>query len=439
MAHYQFSGFVVLCAVSCAVVGCKDEPKKLSEVVAECADLPGMRTSKNSELREELKRITEEGGTPLQLVDNLPTDEQNVAAAMVNVFDSMLVESLLNSSKECYPKDKFEFNPADFARAIAFKRSHTKQLHKIYAALKRPHCNFGVEFDQGYFYEEKFIDEVVIAARLLAFDVADRLRKRGPTKATVPLKDLFRLVECLSECKDITARIEAEQLRAQALRVMEAVANHKDTTRENTSMLYHILRKQLNNWPSDADSLIGERALVMHSYEGIRAELLPWILTKEEKAAFKSEHLMKDLEKTLMENADLDELQYLQAMRTIIESCERPYYQRSGTIFDAIEKLRSKRSSNDFAFAAVKLFLPGIDTSLQQIADDRMRCEAMAIALAGAANEKTPPYEINPRTGDPYRIEKTQSYVKVELNDDVWSPKIQIPKKSAPKKAPVAK
>ena len=401
--------------------GCGSQERTVRELVAESADLPGARTSPNAALRAEIGRIVAEGGTPQQLVATLPPDDQNVAAALVKVFDRTLLPSILSTSDEFFPAERFEFDAVELRRAIAFRDAHRRQLDAVIAALARPACDFGVEFDKGYFFEERFVDEVAVACRLLAFDAAAEMDERGPAAALRPVGLLFRLIGHLDDAQLLSARATAASLRYEALRVLEAVAQHRQTTSDDLHALHRIVMQQLESWPSDADALFGERALVLHTYEAIRCGLLAWVLTPDEKRTFRQERILEELDGVLHKTADTDELYYLRAIRAQIAACDRPYIERMDTFVAQEESLRAKRSKPDFPFAAARLFLPDLEDFQNKFAVDRARCEAWALALAAAADLPSPPFTESPRSGVAYQVTRESQRVVVAMGEpDGW-------------------
>ena len=103
---------------------------------------------------------------------------------------------------------------------------------------------------------------------------------------------------------------------------------------------------------------------------------------------------------------DDDEAFYLQTLRTLIASCPKPYYQRRD-FFDAVIKDLHERQSQGprrDPVVAARLLLIDLQERNEQLARDRARCEAWAIALAVAGGEARPNYKTNPLTGKPYGV-----------------------------------
>jgi hypothetical protein len=168
--------------------------------------------------------------------------------------------------------------------------------------------------------------------------------------------------------------------------------------------------------------------MVLHTYEAIRCGLLEWILTPEEKVAFRQERILDSLDGVLRETADADELFYLRAIREQIEACERPFIERMETFVRQTELLREKRSRPDFPFAAARLFLPELEEFQRQLAADRERCEAWALALAAATDQTPPPFVHSPHTGLPYQVRRESRRVVVATGTpDGWEAVVPLP------------
>jgi hypothetical protein len=210
--------------------------------------------------------------------------------------------------------------------------------------------------------------------------------------------------------------------------VLEAIAQHRHCTSDDLHSLYQILTQQLEQWPSDADALIGERAMVLHTYEAIRLGLLMWILTDEEKTVFREERILDGLDRILRETADKDELYYLKAMRKQIAACDRPYIERMKTFVLQAESLKALRSKPDFPFAAARLFLPDLEDFQRKFAVDRARCEAWALALAVAADLPRPEFTVSPHNGLTCEVTRESQRVVVKMGEpNGWQVIVPLP------------
>ena len=376
--------------------------------------LPGLKTVPDQKLRDELARITEEGGTPELLSRTTIAAEDNVAVGLRGLFPENKIDSILQQSEKIFPSGKFEFDPIRLQRALQLRRKYDAQRLRARDALGRPQCDFGIRFMAGLLAELKFIDVVRICARLEAFRAAGSLADDAPDEAIEALGFMFRLASCLGAEKHAMARLEAAFLRAEAFRVLQAVVEDDQITPKRLERLYQMVEGQLAAWPDDADAWTGDRALGLHAYEMVRAGNLRGLLAPEEIEQLEKEGILEELLAAAMRNVNHDELYYLETMRKIIDSCSQPYHARL-PLFDSIgSDLQETRNSPEFPLVAVSVLLvPDIRKGHAIQAQDRANWEAWALALALANRREIPPYRINPLTGEKYLHDRRGNTIEV--------------------------
>jgi hypothetical protein len=376
--------------------------------------LPSLKLTPDQKLRDELARITEEGGTPELLSKARIAEEDNVAAGLAGLLPDTAIDAVLKGSEKIFPAGKFQFDPIRLQRTINFRRRYDAQRLQARRALGRPQCEFGIRFTAGLQAQWKFIDVVRICARLEAFAAAESLADHRLDEAIESLGLMLRWASCLGAEKLPMARLEAAFLRAEAFRVLQAIVEDERIARKHLDRLYEMVEGQLTTWPDDAHAWIGDRALGLHAYEMVRAGHLRDLLSQEEIEQFQAEDLLQEVLAAAMRNVNHDELYYLQTMRKIIASCSQPYHARR-SLFDSIgSDLQENRSSPEFPFVAVwVLLLPEVRKGHAIQAQDRANWEAWALALALASGRAMPAYRINPLTAEEYRYEKYDRTIEV--------------------------
>jgi hypothetical protein len=376
-------------------------------------ELPGLRGSTHAELQAELARIVEEGGTPAQLSAVEVPDAENVAAGIEGLFPPEQLDAVLEASEELFPESDFEFDAAGLLEAVEFRREHEAVLEGARKALRRPKCEFGVDFRRGFEADLSFVDVARICARLEALEAAELLSRGKPADAIDPLAAMLDWAACLAGGKHPVSRMEAAFLRTEAATVLGAIAAHPEVGRAELERLYQLAREQLDAWPPDARAWIGDRALGMWAYELVRAGRLQELLTEEEILQFAEEGILSGLPDRAKEGADEDELFYLQAMRKVIQSCGKPYHQRTEVLESIRGELHERRNSPEFPVVAGRLLLADLETGLLNQAQDRANWEGWAVALAAASGADPPPYHTNPISGKPYEVIRKDGLVMV--------------------------
>lgn len=383
--------------------------------------LSGLKGTPHKELQDELARIIEEGGTPEQLSELTVAAAENVAAGLAELFPPdkfppKKIRSILKDSDEIFLPKKLLLDPIRLQKAIDFRKKYDAQRLAARAALKRPQCDFGIQYMAGFLADLECIDVVRICARLEMYQAAESLADGKMDQAIDALEVMLRLASRLGAEKHGQARAQAAFVRTEAFVVLQAIVQHDKIARGHLERLHDAVRAQLKAWPSDAEATIGDRALGMHAYEMIRAHDVIGLLTPEEIEQFGKEGVLKELTAATVRSVDHDELYYLQTMRKIIDHCDRPYYLRVER-FDAIAaELQEMRNSAEFPIVAARLLLPDIRKLHEMLAQDRANWEAWAwaLALASATRRQPPPWQTNPLTGEKYRHVTMDQLIVVE-------------------------
>ena len=368
--------------------------------------LPGLKAAPDKRLQDELARIVDEGATPELLTKSRILDKDNAATIFKALFEADKVESIYLKSEDLFPDGPFTFNAISLEQVAQFRRQYDEQRLKARNALLKPACNMGVRHDHGYSDELPLVNVFWICARLEAFMAAEMLAAADPTAAVEAVEYMLKLAGLMAAEKNATVRLQAAFLRTEALSVLQSIAHHKTTSREDLQRIHAAICEQLADWAPDAYAWIGDRALGMYAYELARDGQLGTILTPQEIESFSEEGVLFQLPAAAGRQINDDEIYYLTAMRKIINSCDRPYYERTEVFEDLRKDLHEKRNSPEFPIIAGRLFLPNIEKGHVIQARDRANCEAWVLATALATGMEPPAVEINPLTGKPYTVRR---------------------------------
>jgi len=424
---------LMLSLLGLLVVGCgggqsADSLKQRSP--EDYGELPGLRSSPNQELQDELARIVEEEGTPDLVGPAAVADAENVVAGLMELFPPARVLSLRRKAEELLPKGKFEFDPIGLQRVLSFGDKHEAERVQLAEILRRPQCNFAIQFKAGFLADLEFLDVVWLCASLEAFQAAKALSDNDTPKAIQSLWSMLRLASCLGAEKHIDARLEAAYLRTKAFVVLQAIVDRQCTRREHLRQLQAMVQDHMKTWPHDSGVWIGDRAMGLHAYELVRDGTVMELLTADEVARFADENILLELDAAAKRQVDEDELYYLLTMRNIIESCKDPYFKRVALFDDILDEWQETRNTTDFPMIAARLLLPNIQQSQAIQAQDRANWEAWALALSAAIGKEMPAYEVNPLTGKKYELVQNQDQTVVGnfgSGEDGDNPLIIIP------------
>ncbi len=91
----------------------------------------------------------------------------------------------------------------------------------------------------------------------------------------------------------------------------------------------------------------------------------------------------------------------------------QPYYERRKTLRQLAAELQELEDTSRYPIIAARFLFADIDRGHRVQAADRARCEAWALALAAAAGQPRPSYDVNPLTGEAYREFNTPGQASV--------------------------
>jgi len=415
----------LLAAAMCLHCGCDCDKKP--KAIEEYGLLPGLKGTHHEGLKDELARLQVERATPEQLASRpaagaggrgqITTGQvhagENAAVALAEIFHEDMVRLINRRIDKIYPTGRFQFDPIALEKAIQLRTDHDEPRRRVRVALSRPHCDFRFQHTRGLYADTSFVDVAWVSNRLEALLTAELLAAGKPDQAVESLEFALRMIAFLAKEKNLIARRAAAELRAEAISVMEAIAQHPQTTRTTLEDLHEKMAAQLSSWPSDADAWIGERAMGLHTYEMIRDGHLLNILSPEEIEQFGKDGSLGALLSATDKRIDEDELFYLSALRTVVGSCDRPYYERKDVLRDIRKKLHQLRDTLQFPLVAAHILLEDFEEGHKMQARDRAVCEAWTLALASATGRQPPRLQTNPYTGQPYRVVRDKTRVVV--------------------------
>lgn len=407
---------LVLLSLAPLLTGCRGSNADLPERVLKCAQLEGAKSSKLPELVEAVQQIERRQAGPLHLSRPAKGPDLNAAARLAEVFSDADRLRLFSPLRTLVTPGAEDDSEAQLAMMRKLLEDEQEILAAVNQAVELPDCSSGVRFDLGFFDRYKFLDDAAIATRLhltaavVAF--ADEERPLGMRQAAWA----SQWIGWLAKEQRLEARLLAAQLRREWFELVRSVVSHS-ATREELSTFFTALRQQLNEWPPDRATFVGDRAITLHAYEAVRAGMADRVITIDEKKALKKANWLEKTKTIDGPSLDRDELIYLGVMQEVIDACSDPYYQRVERLAPLFEDHAIGSERSEQAPYATRLFLPGVAEALEWIARDRALTEAWALAIASAAPFDIPPYRISPLNGRAYEAERLGDGVLLKLGD----------------------
>ena len=377
------------------------------------AELPGLRSSENAELRAELLRLVDERATPSLLAVRKVPPERNAAVGLREVFGqrSELYEAAESVREVVESGVPLSGTALERGQRVLQRYAHQRSLARV--ALERPECDLEIDAAEGFMADLSAVDTLRLFSRLEACAASQFLAQDRPGSALEPIRYMFRYAECLAAEPHVVARLEGAFARREALAMVEATTRHPMSDDGQRVTLYQIVLRSLGDWPPDAWAWMGDRAQGMHTYEVVRAGHINKLLTADEEEQLRSENWLSALRSPTAKAMDADEWHYLSTMRRLIDACDQPFYQRRELFETMARELQARRNDEDFPVVAARLLLNDVRTGQEHQARDRAACEAWALALAAAVGNELPPFQINPLTGTEYQVMPEEGRVLV--------------------------
>ncbi len=402
----------------------------------ELVTLPHLKTTHDPELRAELSRLEAEQATPQLLDANRDRGGGSAKANAVRIVKELneiypLRDARLTGQRVArfYPQGEFRFGPIPLEKARDICKLCGPQLKQYRKMFRRKGFRCDVSVSDGLLADLSLLDHARLAHRLEALTAADVLTGGQPSAVLLPLRNMLRIDACLASITNVSARLAAARLRAEALEVVAALVKHPRCSRVICDELLRIFANQLDHWTADRVAWVGDRALGLHAYEMVRDGQLMNILTADEIAQLEKDGDLVAFDEAVRRSLDDDEKFYLANMRRLIAACDKPFFARRETFDELDQTLNQLRNTSHFPLFADKVLLPDVVAGQHEQALDRARCEAWALGLGAALGQKIDPTARNPVTGKLYDLARQEDAIVIGNLDgqDIKEPALTIP------------
>ena len=386
------------------IVGCAKQPETFDELVNKAAQLPGVRSSQHSALREEFRQVEASQTLPVQLNTDATLVHQNAAAALDDALGDMDEVASINEHTAAFlgalPAADHDYVVVESG---ALSAKWLRQTQDVAKASQLPECDFALKFERGYFNSIDFVYQAGAASRLLLVDALYNLEDK-PAVALARFAAAWKWTNWLAETGHLEARVQAALVRADALNAAEVIANRPAITTEQLAALQRVLQESLDASPSIEATLVRERAMAIAAYEAIRLGMTDMLFTIDERAHLREQGVYQQLRAADPDQVDADQAAYLAYMREIISVANQPFFARSKHLIESDRLLRAGEHGNSFPWFANHLFVAhnSMTRAQAEIARDRSRIEGWLHLLAAATNQPAKAGAINPLNGERY-------------------------------------
>ena len=423
-------GAIVVLYVILGVCRTSDKPEK--EPISKASMLPAVveyggqkmegkvfvgmettRTLKDEQLIAEIKQVKDAQGLPSEVfADNVPP-EMNVAHELSKLFGIYKanpgeLDKLRTgiTGGEWKIADETLKQVSDILTRVESKRQDIRSM------LKRENVCFSFEFtesEEGLIPDTDGADFLEDYVLLEEYAIARALLNGKVDDAVECLNYIFRIAQLTAEVRSPEVRSKAARIRRYALNIAQTVVLDPKFRKKNLIDLYEILKEQLETWTDDAEAWIGDRAGGLKVFNlvalyGPEGALEPNEIEElDQRGILEGYTKRRDLAQIIAK----DQVYYLRAMRSLIDECRRPFFQRRTLLNRLFSEQRRLKGTPEEPIIAGFL-LRGITELMEYIAFDRADCEAAFLAMSTSLKQPVPPeqFELDPLYGKKYETRR---------------------------------
>lgn len=421
---------------------------------------PHVFATRNPELQKELKRLYDEKCLPKQLMAAKPKipDEQNIAVALKELWASEIFDKLFSTTsanittnieprpdfieyfkniekheyKNILPEDKGAFFPfteeekeqniINLLIEIDKSIKENQDFHiKLGEALKRPFCDFNIDYTAGTNMEPSYLPKLSSTAEIQSTFALWAIANNKKNLAMRAIKNIFRTAETIRNEPFHGSRIIYLELKSMALKTIQIVCmetNDKIFISEFNSMIRNELL-----FPEIKLILKGETVYITSWFESVHEKGLGGTFKHSLGYGYSIEHVIEEASnanffkaieilnrwfKFYQYKVDQDLLWYLKHNREAEKIVDLPWFKMQKKIFPKPDK----KYLVSYIFALPYKSLGKKNSKIQ--AQFRAAYLALSKRLGKEADKK---YLTNPMTGKPFKIEEDDKFIIVTAED----------------------
>ena len=179
---------------------------------------------------------------------------------------------------------------------------------------------------------------------------------------------------------------------------------HPQFSASQLRTLETVLKQTMQRWPDDRQLWMADRASGLHFLEMIRAGHLPSLLTREEYDAMMASGEFAKLTSSISRNLTTDQAFYLDAMKDIVDSADKPYYQRAEGLAAISDALNMAEMTGKYPTVSGDFLLSGMHAQQADLSKDKSRITIWLAAVQAANGHAPDPMPVVDFSGKPVEI-----------------------------------
>jgi hypothetical protein len=403
------------------------------------AELPGLRAAADADLQAELARLAKEQALPLQLAPANTVDLTATPRSRIHNANLTAAERLQRAlppisrglwqtrTSALYAGGPLRLSPVEIEQARDLVALLAVPRARFREALPTEPGRWGPRLIEGMLADLGFLEPLVLGCRLESIAAAVSLADRDLERAIEHLEPQLLAARILAVEPNLTTRLAAANLRADALHLAQAIATHPQATPATHARLCELLLAHTTDWPADETAWTGERAAGLLVYELVRDGQYLSLLSLDEVADLRERRTLEPTVRAVMRHLDADERFYLRTMRAVIEASRQPYHERKEILAGIRRELAELERSSEYPLIAGQILLADLEKAHLLQAEDRAATTAWIAALASASGRNLSALPVNPLTGKALEITREADVITVRTEALAGWPEIRIP------------
>jgi hypothetical protein len=243
-------------------------------------------------------------------------------------------------------------------------------------------------------------------ARAELLEAASQASQNNMSEAVTAAAYALAYADQLNQAPSLAARNAAVAIREETFVTLRALMRHPQFSGDSQRTLETVLQQTVQAWPSDAELWKADRAFGLHFLEVIRSGNFASVLTREEYDAMMASGEFGMLQSKIMRSLTMDQAFYLDAMRDVVESSEKPYHERAAGLFAISDALNQAESSGSFPTISGEFLLSEIHARSAEFSKDKTRTIIWLTALQAANGHPPAAMPISDFSGKPIVIQE---------------------------------
>lgn len=411
----------LLFASAMFALGCRQRPATSPEIkkpLASYRHAPGLRKSRDPQLRDELARLESEGAvSPTVSKESREKLSDTIVSKLRAIHPTSSKKELLSRYVSVLDRKQPKLGQASLEELEELRQS-TRDFARSVANILDDSIPFGIEADQAFRTDYDFLETLELAHSFECARMAEATAAGVPDEGIAPLVNEQRIVRRLASVPNATIRAAVAQWQKRTFREIQGALKLKEKSTGLAEEWREALNGQIRATAPDESLWKAERESGISVFEIARDGFLVSLLDRDELETIKRENRLEVFKKKVTRNLDGDERFYLQHMRNWIASSKGPFTENRQLFVRIRSDLSSLEDTVEYPYLSGRILFDDFEATATLLAAHRATLDAWRFLLA-EANSESPQAFVSVFDGKPFRVQRQEGFLIV---GDLGSP-----------------